>query len=151
MNYSTKQIEDAIITTLGPLVTAPGAVVKTLGSYEGQFEEAVDADNQLLVVTPAVLVTYVGSMFDPDSGPYFDRSLTFAVMHGSSNLQSETKRRADVYSMLEATRALLNNNDLGLAIMPLYIEQEKIVASSRHLTVYSAQYQTSYLEDSNLY
>ncbi len=151
MNYSIKFLEDAIIAALAPVATGPGSLVKTLGAYEGQFEETIDAADQLLALTPAVLVTYVGSQFEPDSGPHYNRTLTYAVMHGSSNLQSEAKRRNDVYTILDATRALLNDNDLGLDIMPLYIEQEKIISSSRHITVYSAQYQTSFLEDSNLY
>ncbi len=151
MNYTIKQIEDAIILALAPVATSQGGVVKTLGSYEGQFEETVDAVNQSISICPAVLVTYLGSAFTPAGAPLFDRVLRFALLHASSNLRSETKRRQDGYALLDTTKALLNNKTLGLDVTPLLIERESIIATSRKLTIFSAEYKTSFLEDAGAY
>ncbi len=151
MNYTIKQVEDAILTALAPITTAQGGVVKTLGSYEGQFGETIDASNQSLAICPAVLVTYLGSSFTPDGAPLFDRVMRFSILHGASNLQSERKRRQDAYSLLDSTRPLLNSNTLGLDITPLIIERESVVASLRSLTIFSAEYRTSFLEDTGQY
>lgn len=151
MNYTIKQIEDAIISALSPLTISQGGAVKTLGSYEGQFEETVDGANQSISICPAVLVNYIGSTFKDVGSPHFDRELRFSVLHGASNLRSETKRRQDGYSLLEATKALLNNQTLGLGIDPLIIERETIIATTRKLTIFSAEYRTSFLEDASSY
>lgn len=151
MNYTIQQIEDAIIATLAPVTISQGGSVRTVGSYEGQFEETVDGVNQSISICPALLVTYLGSAFAPAGAPLFDRVLRFAVLHGSSNLRSETKRRQDGYALLETSKKLLNNQALGLDITPLLIERESVVATSRKLTIFSAEYKTSYLEDAGSY
>ncbi len=151
MNYTIKQIEDGIIAALAPVTVANGGPVRTLGSYEGQFDETVDAKNQFMVICPAVLVTYLGSSLEPDGAPLFTRVLRFAALHGSANLKSETDRRNDVYTLLDSVRPLLNSNTLGLDISPLLLERETVIATGKHLTIYSAEYKTSFVEDADQY
>lgn len=151
MNYTIRQIEDAIITALSPLLSANGGPLKTVASYEGQFGEAVDAANQTMAVLPAALVTFTGAACAPSGAPLFTRTVRFAVLHGSSNLASERARRRDVYTLLDSTRPLLNNSSLGLDITPLLLERETVAATGRALTIIGAEYRTTFLEDSSQY
>ncbi|MBI4665365.1 MAG: DUF1834 family protein [Nitrospinae bacterium] len=151
MNYTISEIEDAVLTALAPMSVANGGPLRTLGSYEGQFEEALTGRDQTIVLLPAALVTFTGATYLPDDEPCFERTVRFAVLHASMNLKSEPARRREVYTLLETSKRLLLNQTLGLEITPLVLERETVVESSRSVTVYGAEYSLSYQEDLSAY
>ncbi|MBI5816691.1 MAG: DUF1834 family protein [Nitrospinae bacterium] len=147
MNYTTMQIEDAILAALAPLSVSSGGAARTLASYDGQFEDAAAGKDQFTIVFPAALAAFLGSDFDARSAPTFTRTMRFGVFCASSNLGSQLSRRRDAYTLLDASRALLNHNTLGLAISPLLIERESAVLSTRSVTVFCAEYILSARDD----
>ncbi|VAX15354.1 hypothetical protein MNBD_NITROSPINAE04-1957 [hydrothermal vent metagenome] len=147
MSYSIKDIEDAIIKALMPLTRERGGDVITLDSHSGDLERALASGKSPDVIPPALLVTFLGSKFNQAKAPMLERGMTFSLLHASLSLESEKSRRRIAYGMMESTRALLNNNDLGLAITPLTIEEEMLVGSSGEMTVYRALYRTSFADE----
>ncbi len=146
MNYSIQDIENKIIATLAPLGKDRGGDVNTLGAYRGQFGDGAVMEEGALLLCPAILVRYIESTYDPDGGASYERRIRFALYHASSNLEPD-KRKLDVLTLLDKSKALLSLSDLGLDITPLTIERETMVTSSGNVTVYSALYSTGFQED----
>ena len=140
MNYTVREIEEAILAALAPVSTTGGGAARMVASYEGQFENAATGNAQMIVLYPAVLIAFLGSTFDPSCAPTFERSMRFAVYCASANTGSELARRRGACALLDATRALLNHNSLGLDISPLIVESESVVTSSRSISVYVGEY-----------
>lgn len=151
MNLTVKDVEDAIIVALAPMLTQNGGKARSVGSYGGQFEKAAQGQGQIRLVTPAVMVAYTGSDYDPSCAPTHDRTMMFRVYHGSANPSSELARRREALDLMETSRSLLNGSDLGLAITPLAVEREEPVPAGDAFCVYAADYRTSMIEDATLY
>jgi len=147
MNYTIAQIEDAILAALAPLAVGQGGIARTIASYEGQLDEAASGKGQSLAILPAILVAFASADYRPAGAPLVERSLRFVLLAGSANLKGESVRRREAYDLLDAARALLNFNPLGLDISPLAVERETMIVSAKTLTVLSADLRLSYLED----
>lgn len=151
MNYTIAQIEQAILSELSDLTVSKGGHVRTLESYQGQFNGPAAGKDQVLVLCPAILVSYIGSSYKPDGAPAFERVFKFALFHVSSNMESEKTRRQTVYDLLDSTKKNLVYQTLGLDIAPFIIERESVVDSVGALSVYCAEYSSSFQEDTSLY
>lgn len=151
MNLTVKDVEDAIVAALAPMLVQNGGKARCVASYGGQFEKATGGEGQVRIVMPAILVTYIGSEYDPASAPTGERTMTFRVYHGSANPAGELARRHEAVELMEASKSLLNGAALGLAVTPLHIERESPVPAVPGLCVYSADYRTTMIEDATLY
>lgn len=151
MNLTVKNVEDAIIVALAPMLSKNGGKARSVGSYGGQFEKAALGQGQIRLVMPTVLVIYTGSEYDPSSAPTFDRTMRFRVYHGSANPSSELMRRHEAQELMETSKRLLNGSSLGLAITPLVVERESPVPAGDAFCVYAADYMMSMTEDSTQY
>lgn len=151
MNLTAKEVEDAIVSALAPMLVQNGGKARSVASYGGQFEKAATGEGQARIVMPAVLVTYIGSEYDPSSAPTSERAMTFRVYHGSANPSSEQARRHEAIGLMEASKKLLNGATLNLAVAPLQIGGESSVPAVAALCVYSADYRASMIEDATLY
>jgi phage gp37-like protein len=151
MNLTVKDIENAIVVALAPMLVQNGGKARLAGSYGGQFEKAALGEGQIRLVMPAVLVTYIGSQYDPSAAPTHERTMTFRLYHGSANPSSELARRHEAIGLMEASKKLLNGATLALAVTPLTVEREASVPAEAAICVYAADYRTSMIEDATLY
>lgn len=151
MNLTVKDVEDAIVSALSPMLAQNGGKARSIGSYGGQFEKAAQGQGQIRLVMPAVLVTYTGSEYDPTCAPTHDRTMMFRVYHGSANSSSELARREEALELMETSRSLLNGSDLTLSVTPLVVERESSVPAGEAFLVYAADYRTSMIEDATQY
>lgn len=151
MNLTVKNVEDAIIVALTPMLAQNGGKARSIGSYGGQFEKAALGQGQIRLVMPAVLVIYTGSEYDPSAAPSHDRTMRFRVYHGSANPSSEPLRRHEALELMETSKRLLNGSTLGLAVTPLVVERESSVPAGDAFCVYAADYRASMIEDATQY
>ncbi len=141
MPVTVHEITDAILLKLVSVSAKSGGMAKTIDAYEGSIE-LLDAGARVLAY-PAVLVSYAGSTYITDSAPSFERLLKFSVWHVSTELEG------NVIDLVEATRAILNNSSLGLAITPLVIEREFYTELKNGIAVCGAEYVTSTDEEAS--
>lgn len=151
MNLTVRNVEDAIILALAPMLAKNGGKARFVGSYGGRFEEAAMGQGQIRLVMPAVLLIYAGSEYGPSAAPSFDRAMRFRAYHVSANPSSELARRHEAQELMEASKKLLNGSSLGLAITPLLVKGESPVQAGGALCVYAADYEVSMIEDATLY
>ncbi|MBF0292008.1 MAG: DUF1834 family protein [Nitrospinae bacterium] len=151
MNLTVKDVEDAIVSALAPMLVQNGGKARSVVAYGGQFEKAVAGEGQLRLVMPAALVAYIGAEYDHSSAPTSERTMTFRVYHASANPAGERARRHEAIELMEASKNLLNGATLNLAVTPLELIRESSVPAGAALCVYSADYRTSTIEDATLY
>jgi phage gp37-like protein len=151
MNLTVKDVQDAIVVALAPMLAQNGGKARSVSSYGGQFEKAALGQGQIRLVMPAVMVAYAGSEYDPSSAPTHDRTMRFRLYHGSASPSSELVRRQEALDLMDASRSLLNGADLGLAVTPLAVERESPVPAGDGFCVYAADYLTHMAEDATQY
>ncbi|OPX20372.1 MAG: hypothetical protein BZ151_04400 [Desulfobacca sp. 4484_104] len=138
-NYTTKEIEDAILSALADRL---GSYVKTIDSYQGQLEADLEKFPWRL---PATLVMLRETSVEKATSHTYDLSLTFTVIVADRNLRGNREGRLSnvgIYRMLEDVRGALWDQDLGLDINPLTLVKEEAVLNNRQMVVFAADYQT---------
>lgn len=144
MNYSKTQIEEAIITTLGPLHMDNGGPVRKIASYQGEFDE--ETLTQFITTFPAVLVAFARSEFIDDPYPYLNEAATFSVIIGDRSMRENKDARAGsaqtigTYALLRLVKQHLHAKSLGLKINKCVLAREVALANTRTLSLYSAEY-----------
>ncbi|MEW5804876.1 MAG: phage protein Gp37 [bacterium] len=141
--YSIDEIEDAIITALGPLKTSLG--VRTIKTYSGELEKT--DFKKMLDPLPAIYVAYGGSGIEDHEIRQIEHP-TFYIFVLDSNLRTEEESRRGglhnpgTYAMLKGVRELLINRSLGLEIAPFVLSREEVVGFVDGTSIYVAHYRT---------
>ncbi|MDD3582336.1 MAG: DUF1834 family protein [Desulfobacca sp.] len=138
-NYTTKDIEDAILVALAGRL---GSYVKTIESYQGQLEADLEKFPWRL---PASLVMLRETRVEKATTHTYDLNLTFTVIVADRNLRGNREGRLSnvgIYRMLEDVRGALWDQDLGLEINPLTLVKEEALLNNRQMAVFAADYQT---------
>ncbi len=142
MNYTIKQIEDKILSSLRDLKV--NNRVKTLDAYQGDLEDALENPERLIVLFPAVLVVFSGNTYTENPHEVYIQRISFDIIIGSNSLRGEKQRTLGVYELLEDVREILTGNQLDLQIPPLSLVREQPVlvgkVKGRFLAVYAATY-----------
>jgi len=154
-NETIAQVENAIIAALeAEYATQNGGYAKTIESYSGQFEQAVET---VVLLFPAMLVVFGGDEYNDANGQntiYNERD-RFTVFVGCSNLRGDVARRHGVaseiglYEMLDDVRSTLVGSSLGLDIEPFRIIRRKALHVSKRANVYALEFETQ-LDYTNL-
>lgn len=112
------EIENGIVSTLKHATGL--AYLKTVDSYAGQLDEGL---TEVIRSYPAVWVAFAGSGKPKKTGSNtWKVPATFVVMVAARNVRAEkaarigTVNEVGAYKILKDVRALLLNQDLGLAI-----------------------------------
>jgi len=143
--YAIKDIEDAIVAALAPLITENG--VKTVKTYGNELGTG-DDPSQLVHLFPAVYVVYGGSNY-AHHGTTVAETMTFHVLACDRSLrgEAETRRGGEnnpgTYVLLEAVRSKLLERQLSLDIAPLDIIEQMPIWGEQGISIYSATYQTT--------
>ncbi len=157
MNYIA-EIEDKILEALSGLKT-PTGYAKTLESYQGTLEEALEAPDKILVLLPAILVVFAGSSYKEIPVRVFQQQIRFRILVASGTLRGDRERRRGsktpgqigTYQMLTDVRQSLAGNTLDNTAAPISVVREEPVfigktrgpkTRSRFVSIYSALYQT---------
>jgi phage gp37-like protein len=145
------EIEDAMISAIKGATALQ--YLKSCESYAGQLDD--DLGN-VIRAFPAVWVTFGGSGKPVRHGANLWKfPCTFAVMHGARNIRNEKAARqgtpgeVGTYQMLEHTRTLLLNQDLGLQIAELQPGPVKVIYNTKTraggLSVLAQEWHTAYV------
>ena len=137
--HEFEQIEDAIITSLTPLMAA--GTVKTLAPYSGQLGEP---DMRIMAGRfPALFVVCQG-MDIVWAGAVSEQTIAVTLFVAARNLRgaSEAARDAGAYNVLEAARALLHRKVVtaGWSAVRAVREAPVIYAPETGVCVYEATY-----------
>jgi phage gp37-like protein len=140
MAYAIADIEDAILTVLQ--ASALADVARTIDSYHGEIDDLVREVRSLTVPLPAVFVLYAGSVFDEAANRSFDDEQAFTVVAVARSLRSRAELRDGMYDLLEAIKAALIDNNLGLDIEPLHPVRIEAALVAKDLSVYGLDFKT---------
>jgi phage gp37-like protein len=143
-SYSLAQIEDAV---LAALEEALNDKAPTLRTYQGG---GLDDLRQQTWPLPAVLVEMGQSRGYQVTLGSADLSLEITVLVMVRDLRGEALARREAggaYELLEAVRAALWGQDLGLEVEPFSLVREEARLNTPELTVYAAHYRTVMLHD----
>lgn len=140
MAYAITDIEDAILTVLQASDLAD--IARTIDSYHGEIDDLVREVRSLTVPLPAVFVLYAGSVFDEAANRSFDDEQAFTVVAVARSLRSRSELREGMYDLLEAIKASLIDNNLGLDIEPLHPLRIEAALVAKDLSVYGLDFKT---------
>ena len=140
--YMISEIEDKIITALqgSGLVD----ICKTISSYHGEIDDIVAEVMQLKISMPAALVLYGGSRFDETANRSFDDEMQFSIVFIAKDLRGRENLKTGIYAMLEAAKATLVDNDLGLNIEPLHPISIEAAMITKLFSIYVFDIKTSF-------
>jgi len=150
MSYTISEIEDKILEVLGGL-----SYPKTLKSYQGTLEELLEKPEEMIVRSPAILVTLGGNRYHPGGHPVnvYTQVMQFVIIAADGSLRGEESRRRGsvtnpgTYQMLDDVRTLLAGKKLGLVNddPPIRIVSEDALFSGkingRFFSIYAAVYE----------
>ena len=132
-------IEDGLLTVIKSGIEG----LKTVETYAGQLEDI----KTIAARCPAVFVMFSGFATAIDEYGSKTFKPRFTVLGASKDLRAQKQARRKVggaYDIVKALVALLEDNDLELAIEPLSVQSCSQVFVSGSLTVYGLEYQTDY-------
>jgi len=143
--YTIAEIEDAIVAALkaSPLQD----ICRTIDAYHGEIDDLAGEVKQLLVQMPAVFVLYAGSRFGETANRSFDDEMTFTCVAVAKDLRGRAHLRAGIYEILEALKAALIDQDLGLDIEPLHPIGIEATMVTRAVSIYSFDIRTGFSLD----
>ena len=146
------EIENGMVAAIK---TATGmAYLKSMDSYAGQLDEDL---NEVIRSYPAVWVAFAGSGKPAKTGGNtWKVPATFVVMVAARNVRDEkaarigTSNEVGAYKILKDVRALLLNQDLGLAIERFTPGAIKTLYNTkvggRGLAVFSQEWTTAFVD-----
>jgi hypothetical protein len=146
--YAIKQLEDGILAVLKPLQAAK--TIKTLRSYQGDLEKKDEQENLIETIkgiTPAVLAIFAGSKGE-DVNRQIRETMFFGLIVIEESLRGvEFARRGSttnqgVYAIIDSVRGILDNNMLGLDILPLEWQATDPLHFDTSIAVYTLLYRT---------
>ena len=131
-------IQDKIILELKKITD-----LKTVGDYEGQFEEDIsDIQKRFPVAFVDIDSINVEEYFN--SGEQSEK-VVYEIFVGCKSLRRSIKRDA-VYSLIKDIKTKLHNNLLGLEIEPLKFNGVRKLVSLPGIIVYGIIFETAYKE-----
>jgi len=140
------QIEDGILNALYPLHIHGGGKIKTLQSYQGSLEDALEHPERISMRFPAVLIVYAGGKYTERPTHIYSVRVEYRIIAACESLRTEKDGRRGAYQLLDDIREKLAGYDLGLKIAALGLVSEDPVlvgkVGNRFLTIYSATYAT---------
>jgi phage gp37-like protein len=146
--YAIKQIEDAILLKLSPL-KVPG-MLRTLKTYQGEMEKKDELENLIETIkglTPAVFTIYAGSQIE-NVDRQIRETLFFGLIVIDESLRgTESARRGSTtnpgaYKIISDVNAILENNMIGLDIIPLERQSVDPLHFDTSIAVYTILYKT---------
>lgn len=154
-------IEDAVLARIRAANDGRlGYQVASIDTYGGEFDDDL---NQVIRRLPAIWVVYAGGGKPSPVGTHKDKwrmPATFSVLVGARNVRGEpfSRRGLEVggqvaevgaYRMLEDTRRMLLNQDLGLEIAPFQPGAVKTLYNTRlnnlAMAVFAQEWHTAFM------
>lgn len=149
-NITIEQIEDAIITAITNQCkkgVAPNGYVRTIETYSGEFEMALEA---LIAKSPFILVEF--ERFENQvlaargtSTLVYRRNMIYNIFVAAENLRGEKEARrgsTGTYQMIEDVSIALCGKQLNLAIGAFDLERVYRIANLKRFSVYQMIFKT---------
>lgn len=127
-------IEDAIIAVLAPLKATHG--VRLVGPYDGELDQ-VEKIGQRLTTTPAILVSFNGSVDNDTGGQRAFEVMQWTVLVATSDQASAANARRASYALLRAVRAQIGARVLLPGLMAAVTEGTEALVMRAGLVVYA--------------
>jgi phage gp37-like protein len=131
-------IKDAIITKLQPLHVSQGGIVKYIDEYNPDIMENL---NNLILRCPAIFVSYAGSQPIPQNQNIIKRHI-FSIFVLYKSLHSQEASERGCLILLESVENILENNQLGLDILPLEPTGDNFLEEDQGVTMYALTFAT---------
>jgi|Deesub1362B_J571_1020462.scaffolds.fasta_scaffold00591_28 phage gp37-like protein len=143
MNYTIKQIEDAILNALKNSSEIQNLNVGKIETFTGDYKEIPE----IVMKYPFILVNYVEETWDPKTQKEFDRELRFSILVGARTLKGvehEKRKEGGVYDIIEAVYTTLAGKNLGLDISPFEVIFGRALIVEKGLFVYGIDIKTKF-------
>lgn len=139
MPLSLTEIEDLLLAR----IRAELPYLLTVDSYQGQIDEKLLSDGQVVIRTPAILVLLKKTTGAPLAFGANEETYEFTLIVACRNLRGqEAARREDqgVYQILQDLRRGLWDYQLAPELLPLDFVQEDAFFVTREWAIYFATY-----------
>lgn len=145
-DYTIEQIEDAIITALGPLKTSIG--IRVIKTYSGDLDSEEALKEAMAMQFPAIYIVY-GGLEAASHGERKMEEMSYSLFVCAKSLRKEEEARRGgaqnpgTYVMLDAIKEKLWGKQLSLEIEPFELKREMPIWFGKGLSIYAAEYKSS--------
>lgn len=112
-NYTRKQVLAALVSALNPLKSSVG--VNSISVYSGELDDVGAA--QIIAITPALLVGYLGSKKSVESSSTEFKITRWAVMVVTGDVSGQKTRTEKAIEIIDAIETALDRQNLGLDLI----------------------------------
>jgi phage gp37-like protein len=137
MSYTVDEIYAPLLDLLKQSF---GGIAETVDSYHGEVQDIVDQAPQLAVAFPAVFLLYGGATFEGRSA--LVENFTALVVYVAKDVRGGDHLRIAAHAMIEAGKAAISGNNLGLNIAHFRPGPVRHIRTVREFSIYTQQFTT---------